>query len=570
MAIPITVYVPGMWVSLSRNTRTTVWATFRGMRNGFSLLLQEVVRMSTTTRSRGRRSRSKSRQRVVLQKPNGVLHPRVQRVEPEHFGIVSVDVAKSRSKWMLCDFYGNVIIEPVHVKHTKSGFENCIRDLHQGILEHDLKDLVVSVERTGNYHEAPKRAFREAGFEIRIVHPFATKQFRQPANPGDKTDDNDLAAIHRATVNGFGLTEPVLDELYRQLRILVRHRRYLVHRCTALSCQIRERLMLTMPGYAQCFKSLWESNIAIAVMRATGSAEAVKQLGVDGINKILVEQRIAFKNKSLHKILAWSESATPSDPDASVHHRICCHLVDDRVRKVHEIRALEAEICTLLVKTPYVLLLAIPGINVVSASDFAGEMGPITHYANANHITGRAGLFSGRYQSEDVDKRLGLVRCANKRLRNALMQIADNLVHCNNYFAGHAALWKQQKVDERLIRIRVAKRFTRVAYSAVSGRQRLHHRCCQPRDAILEKLNCFQLEHQVPMDQLLVNTNAAIDQMPTTVYREESVPLAEKLERFKSQPRRGPQPIGQILPQVVARLLGEQVQSDVSEDQVSN
>ena len=30
-----------------------------------------------------------------------------------------------------------------------------------------------------------------------------------------------------------------------------------------------------------------------------------------------------------------------------------------------------------LVKTPYVLLMGIPGINVVSAAEFAGEMGPI-------------------------------------------------------------------------------------------------------------------------------------------------------------------------------------------------
>ena len=200
--------------------------------------------------------------------------------------------------------------------------------------------------------------------------------------------------------------------------------------------------MLTMPGYAGCFTSLWESNVAMAIMRAAGSSDAVKTLGVDGMNQILVEQDIAFKRKSLYKILAWSEIATPSDPDAPLHHRICGQLVDDRAGKGQEIRALETDICALLVKTPYVLLLAIPGINVVSASDFAGEMGPITHYANANHITGRAGLFCGRYQSDAVDKQKGLVRCANKRLRNALMQIADNLAQWNNYFAGHAALWK--------------------------------------------------------------------------------------------------------------------------------
>ncbi len=153
--------------------------------------------MSTKTRSKQRKPRAKTGQRWVLQKPNGVLHPRVQKVGPEHFGVVSVDVAKFRSKWMLCDFYGNVIIEPIHVEHGKSGFENAIQCLRRAVVVHELNDLVVSVERTGNYHEPVKRAFRDAGFETRIVHPFATKQFRQPANPGDKTDDHDLAAIHR-------------------------------------------------------------------------------------------------------------------------------------------------------------------------------------------------------------------------------------------------------------------------------------------------------------------------------------------------------------------------------------
>ena len=109
-----------------------------------------------------------------------------------------------------------------------------------------------------------------------------------------------------------------------------------------------------MPAYAGCFANLWESNVAMAIMRATGSSEAVKQLGVDGMNEILVERGIAFKRKSLYKILAWSESATPSDPDAPLHHRICCLLIDDRARKVREIQALEADICALLVKTPYV------------------------------------------------------------------------------------------------------------------------------------------------------------------------------------------------------------------------
>jgi hypothetical protein len=41
--------------------------------------------------------RPRSRRREVLQKPAGVIHVRVQKVGPEHFGIVGVDCAKALS-----------------------------------------------------------------------------------------------------------------------------------------------------------------------------------------------------------------------------------------------------------------------------------------------------------------------------------------------------------------------------------------------------------------------------------------------------------------------------------------
>jgi hypothetical protein len=46
---------------------------------------------------------------VVPGKPRGVVQERVQKVGSERFGVVAVDCAKARSKWMLCDFYGKVL-----------------------------------------------------------------------------------------------------------------------------------------------------------------------------------------------------------------------------------------------------------------------------------------------------------------------------------------------------------------------------------------------------------------------------------------------------------------------------
>ena len=48
--------------------------------------------MATRFKSRARRSR----RYLTIVKPSGSLHPRVQKVGPEHFGIVAVDCAKAR------------------------------------------------------------------------------------------------------------------------------------------------------------------------------------------------------------------------------------------------------------------------------------------------------------------------------------------------------------------------------------------------------------------------------------------------------------------------------------------
>jgi transposase len=188
-------------------------------------------------RRRSRRTRSHA---ALLQKPNGVIHPRVQAVGPEHFAIVAVDPAKARSRWMMTDFYGNILIEPTTLEHHASGFREAVELIKEQMTVKLIHDIIIVIERTGKFHHPPKRAFAAAGFEVRIVHPFTTKQFRQPAHPDTKTDDTDIAAISRAAVNGFGLNEVPLPEEYQQLRLWARHRRDLVRKATALRCQISD------------------------------------------------------------------------------------------------------------------------------------------------------------------------------------------------------------------------------------------------------------------------------------------------------------------------------------------
>jgi transposase len=170
-------------------------------------------------------------------------------------------------------------------------------------------------------------------------------------------------------------------------------------------------------------------------VRRFESAAAILQAGLAGLCDALRQEKSRFQCATLETILSWARQAPPADPAAHLQRRIALALEDDRQRKTQEIQTLERDIAGYLAKTPYILLLSFPGVNVVSAADFAGEMGPIENYLTAKAITGRAGLFPSRYQSDQVDKPNGpLVRCANHMLRATIMNIADNLIACNQYF----------------------------------------------------------------------------------------------------------------------------------------
>jgi transposase len=462
-----------------------------------------------------------------------------------------------------------------------------VAQLRQALAAEEIHDLVAAIEQTGHYHRPIQRALAAAGFETRIVHPLTTQQFRIPADPNNKTDETDLKAIHRAAVNGFGLIEPSCDPIHTELRMLARHRRDLVVKNVELRNQLHVELDALLPGLAAAVGNLLDHEPTWIIARHAGSAPQIRALGLEGLAQLLEARGIRYQRRTLTKILAWAETAHDTDNFTSTHRRILESLDDERQTRLVRIRALERDMAALLVQTPYVLLLSWPGINVVTAAEFAGEMGPIQNYPSEGAITGRAGLYPSRYQSDRVDRSDGpLVSRANRSLRYVLLLIAENLLLCNAYFRRLGQRWKAQGVDPRVRHVRVAKHFCRIAYQMVAGRQVFRHPSCQKRHKILEKLSTFYCDHDTPINQLLRDLKAATAWIPPSEYAAEAEPFLASLPAAaaanppaaKSQPgasarprntsRRGsgPRPLSAILPELLLRLGVPMIQSSPKEE----
>src|ERR1022692_1687433 len=137
-----------------------------------------------TTRSRRRPSRRTSV--YAVGKPRGVLHPRVQQVGPEHFGIVCFDCAKARSKFLLADFYGRVLIPPTVVAHNRPDLDAAVAQIRQAFAIHQPRDGLVAIERTGRVAASsnapsPPPASRRASFI-----PSSPSRFASPSIPATR------------------------------------------------------------------------------------------------------------------------------------------------------------------------------------------------------------------------------------------------------------------------------------------------------------------------------------------------------------------------------------------------
>ena len=523
--------------------------------------------MATVTKKRP----AKATKNRFIGKPNGHIQERVRSVGPEHFGIVSVDCAKQRSKWMLCDFYGKVIIEPTVVEHNASALKAMTDRVKAACQEHKITDSIIAVEMTGIYHRPVQRAFRKAGFDTRTVHPFASKHYRRPLHPDCKTDDHDLEAIFHAAINGYGLATLPVDENYQTMQLLARHRRNLVKQRARLQVQIRRFLHQTMPGYADLFDedNFFNKSIAIHVALLFPSPVLIRKAGSDGIATKLKQSKIRFQPCTIDRIVAWAATADEPATLSTLLTTQWQQLNSMRITLSDQIEEIEREMAHFLVKTPYVVLLSVTGINVVSAAGLAGEAGPIEHYASVRALNGRAGLYPSRYQSDEVDHADGsLVRQCNRKLRAAAMMIAENLIKCHPHYRGLSALWMSQRVDSRDRRCRIANRAMRMVYQLVAGRQLWHGKGVD-RDYLLHKLHEFHRVHSTPIVSSISDMTAAIEWLPKSSYEAESAPLV----KLASKRSRGPQQIGDLMLPLLIRLgvrSASEVESESSEARSSN
>lgn len=504
-------------------------------------------------RRRGRGKGTKCRK-----KADHSLRQRVRHVGGDKFGVLVVDSSKRNAEVWLTDFYGEPLWDESRTfPITRGHLDEMINVVGGTYREHGLKDLVVGIEQTGRYHLPIKRAL-EKRWEVKTIHPFVTKQLRQPASPGIKTDGTDLEAMSRAIIGGYGNDQRPLPLLYSKWQMLNRAREELVDKRAMLKIQCQERLNAFMPGYPALFRDIWRIPTAWGIVECYGSAKRLLSEDVESIRTRLRDQGIHCVRPTINRVLAWAADAPSPDPAGALNRRILRNNLQLIAQIGGYMDRYERGLAAYLVQTPFVLLLSLAGINVVSASGYGSEVGPITNYLKPSHINGRSGIFPSRYQSDETDRTDGpMVGGRNARLRDAVMEIASNLILHNDHFQGWAALREQRGWSKKKIYVSIANRFNRIAFHMVAGQMLFTHPCVKGRDAVLKKVIGFSLAHGMKPETAISLVAKAARQLPSEALGEELSTLQLGLTDLRKSCGIATSTIKQVaplLPRLVAQL----------------
>lgn len=353
--------------------------------------------------------------------------------------VLSVDVAKCKSMFMLMNSDGEILIDSTEVKHNFEDFEKIRKQLEI----FDVSNLTVFMESTGIYHLPVERYFKENGFNTLVINSLTTKNNYDTIRK-TKTDKKDCYRLAKLFfVNEVEYHDLSKKDLYANLKAMTRQYFYLTQ--VNVSCKNRYKRLINIcfPEFEEIFKSsrIYEET-AINFIKAFPHAYIVKEKRIDALYNNL------YKTNSRHnyyyKRLAQQikDIAINSYPGVDKEHADVKNLSDmagilqENIKALNELKGKMIETAK---QSPYFKIInSFYGIGEVFAAELLGELGDITRFDNHKQLIAFCGLDPAIVQSgKSINVHGAISKRGDKYVRWILFNISQMVVKLGNQCPSH-------------------------------------------------------------------------------------------------------------------------------------
>ncbi|MHC1760502.1 MAG: IS110 family transposase [Negativicutes bacterium] len=348
--------------------------------------------------------------------------------------IVGVDIAKAVQWARFVDYRGLEIGKALRFQNDKTGFENILASILANCNCGGMNDVIVGLEPTGHYWKTLANYLMLHGLTVVMVNPYHTKRAKElDDNSPTKNDKKDALTIAKLVRDGRYYETYMPQDIYAELRVLSTARISLMKRRNALQNTITAVLDEYFPEIETVFKNPLTGKASLQILKSCPLPALILKMSVDEIVDELKKavKKTVGRKKAQQLLNAAKNSIGVRYGIASAKLKIGL-MVEELELLTNQLERLEVEMKKALTATGFAaIILSVPGIGVVTAASFLGEIGDPMRFENPRQISRMAGYnlvedSSGKNKSGTVISKRG-----RKNLRSILYQMAFTLVAVN-------------------------------------------------------------------------------------------------------------------------------------------
>lgn len=296
--------------------------------------------------------------------------------------------------------------------------------------------VVVAMEPTGHYWKPLAWYLKKAGITVVLVNPYHVKRYKEfDDNSPSKNDRKDAWVIARLA-NEASFFEVYLPEgVYAELRGLTQARQQQRNKCNMALNQIQCLLDEYFPEYEEVFADiLGKASLYVLEHRPfPGDILAVSAEELAEELKLASNRRVGLK-RALRLQEAARDSIGVTEGLEAARLRLKQLLEEARFWRAR-LAETESAMADALQRTGLAkYLLSVPGIGVVLAASFLGEIGDPGRYQDSRQIRKLAGLNVVEDSSGQKKGRTEISKRGRPGLRSVLYQMAMTMASKNIQF----------------------------------------------------------------------------------------------------------------------------------------
>lgn len=349
--------------------------------------------------------------------------------------IVGVDIAKETQWARFVDYRGIEFGKALKFQNNKNGFENILASIKAICKNKRFDNIIIGMEPTGHYWKPFANYLEMHEITVVMVNPYHTKKAKElDDNSQTKNDKKDALTIAKLVRDGRYYEVYMPQDIFAELRVLSNSRISLMKRHNALKNTIIAVMDEYFPEIKTVFKNPLNGKASMQILKSCPFPSLILKLGVEGV---LTEIKKAVK-KTVGRKKAQQLVETAKNSIGVSYGLVSAKLklglmIEELELLTKQLEQMENAMGLALADTGIgEKILGIPGIGVVTAASFLGEIGDPLRFDNPRQISKMAGYnliedSSGKSKSGTVISKRG-----RKNLRNILYQMAMTMVAVNN------------------------------------------------------------------------------------------------------------------------------------------